>query len=117
MAVLPYALRPAVIIRRKAIRQGLLGPSLFWKVVAGWVFGKTTIKKFFGKNDEPLGTWKVGSNKFVNVINAAPPSRKQRKRSKAAGITSKAAKSAIIAAAVADAKRANPDAKIVVKTK
>ncbi len=114
MAVLPYALRPSVIIRRKAIRQGLLGPSLFWKVIASWVFGKTTIKKFFGKNDEPLGTWKVGSNNFVNVINAKPATKKQRK---ASGITSKAAKAAIVAAAVADAKAKNPGAKIVVKSK
>jgi len=114
MAVLPYALRPAVIIRRKAIRQGLLGPSLFWKVVAGWVFGKSTIKKFFGKQPDKLGTWKVGSNDFVNVINAKPQTKKQRK---ASGVTSKAARSAIIAAAAADARRKNPDAKIVIKTK
>lgn len=117
MAVLPYALRPAVILRRKAIRQGLLGPSMFWKLVAAWVFGKSTIKKFFGKQPESLGTWRVGSNKFVNVINAEPPTRKQLKQRKAAGFTKKVAKSAIIAAAVADARRANPDAKIVVKTK
>ena len=114
MAVLPYALRPAVVIRRKALRQGVLGPSLFWKVIAAWVFGKKTIKKFFGKQPEKLGTWKVGSNKFVNVINAKPPTKKQRK---ASGITTKAAKTAIVAAAVADARRKNPDAKIVVKTK
>ena len=117
MAVLPYAMRPSVVIRRKAIRQGLLGPSLFWKVIAGWVFGKKTIKKFFGKQPEKLGTWKVGSDKFVNVISAKPPSRQQRKQSKAAGLTKKAAKSAIVAAAVADARRKNPDAKIVVKTR
>ena len=114
MALLPYALRPTVIIRQKAIRQGIFGPSLFWKVVAAWVFGKKTIKKFFGKQPEKLGTWKVGSNKFVNVINAKPPTTKQRK---ATGLTKKAAKDIIVAAAVADARRKNPDAKIVVKTK
>lgn len=114
MAVLPYALRPSVVIRRKAIRQGLLGPSLFWKVVAGWVFGKSTIKKFFGKQPDNLGSWKVGSNDFVNVINAKPQTKKQRR---ASGITNKAAKAAIVAAAVADARRKNPDAKIVVKSK
>lgn len=117
MAILPYALRPAVIIRRRAIRQGLLGPSLLWKVVAAWVFGRSTIKKFFGKQPESLGTWKVGSNKFVNVINAKPSTKKQRKQLKRAGTTKKAARSAIIAAAVTDVRRANPDAKIVVKTK
>ena len=32
----PQALRPSVIIQRKAIYDGLLGPSLFWKIVAVW---------------------------------------------------------------------------------
>ncbi|MFK8023654.1 MAG: hypothetical protein AB8G26_06795 [Ilumatobacter sp.] len=114
MAVLPYALRPAVIIRRKAIRQGLLGPSLFWKVIAGWVFGKSTIKKFFGKNPESLGTWTAGPNSFVNVINATPPTKKERKRST---ITSKAASAAIVAAAVRDVQKKHPDARVVVKKK
>lgn len=114
MALIPYALRPKVLIRSRAIRRGLLGPSLFWKVVAAWVFGKGTIKKFFGKQPEPLGTWKVGSNKFVNVINAKPQTKKQRKGS---GVPKKVRKNAIVAAAVADARRKNPDAKIVVKTK
>ena len=114
MAVLPYALRPSVIIRRKALRQGLLGPSLFWKIVAGWVYGKSTIKKFLGKQPDELGTWKVGSNDFVNVINAKPRTKKQRK---ASGLTKKAARKAIVAAAVADSRRKDPDAEIVVKTK
>lgn len=115
MALLPYSLRPAVIIRRNAIRKGLLGPSLLWKVVAAGVFGRSTLKKVFGKNDEPLGTWKVGGNNFVNVLNAKPPSRKERKRQKRAGLTPKLMKKLIIDQAVADARANNPNAKIVVK--
>jgi hypothetical protein len=110
MARLPYLLRPAVIIRRNALRRGLFGPSTLWKVVAAWVFGKSTLKKFFGKRPESLGTWRVGSNGFVNVINAKPTSKKQRRRS---GITRRA----VIAKAAADAHAAHPDKKIVVKTK
>ena len=110
MALLPYALRPSVIVRRKAIRQGFLGPSLLWKVIGVGVFGKSTIKKFFGKNDEPLGTWKVGADKFVNVINAKPMNKKQRA---AAGVT----RATVVAQAAADAAAANPDAKIVIKKK
>ena len=84
MALLPYSLRPSVIIRRKAIRQGILGPSRMWKAVAVWVFGKKTLKKFFGKNPEVITTEKVGSNSFVNVINAKPMTKKELKE---AGIT------------------------------
>ena len=79
MALLPYALRPSVIIRRKAIRQGVLGPSMLWKVVAAWVFGKSSLKKFFGKQPEKITTQKVGKNSFVNFINAAPMTKKQQR--------------------------------------
>ena len=114
MALLPRGLRPSVIIRRKAIKQGLLGPSLFWKVMAGWVFGKKTIKKFLGKQPEKLGSWKVGSNQFLNVINAQPQSKKQAARS---GMSKKVRRDLIVAQAVSDARSKHPDAKIVVKTK
>ncbi len=108
MALLPYALRPSTIIRRKAIWGGVLGPSTFWKVVAVWVFGKGTLKKFFGKNPESLGTFTVGKNQFVNVINAAPTSAKERKRQ---GIT----KQVLIDRAVDDVKAARPGTGIRVK--
>lgn len=79
MALLPYALRPSVIIRRKAIWQGILGPSTLWKVVAAWVFGKGSLKKFFGKQVEVIGTEKVGKSAFANVITVAPMTKKQQK--------------------------------------
>jgi hypothetical protein len=86
MALLPYALRPSVIIRRKAIWQGLLGPSRLWKIVAVYVFGKGTLKKFFGKSVQVSSTEKVGKGSFANVITVAPMSKKQRL---ATGITKK----------------------------
>ena len=95
MAKLPRALRPSIIIRRKAIRQGILGPSRVWKVIAAIVFGKSSIKKFFGKSPEKITTQKIGANSFVNVINAKPMTKKQAKE---AGIT----KSLLITRASAD---------------
>ena len=114
MALLPRGLRPSVIIRRKAIKQGLLGPSLFWKVMAGWVFGKKTVKKFLGKQPDKLGSWTVGSNQFVNVINAKPRSKKQAARS---GTPKRGLRDLLVAQAVADVRAKHPDAKIVVKSK
>ena len=114
MALLPYALRPSVVIRRKAIRQGLLGPSLLWKVVAVAVFGRSSVKRFFGKQAQPLGTWKVASNSFVSVLNAKPTTKKQLKQ---AGTSRKARRDLIVARAVADTAAKNPGAKIVVKTR
>lgn len=114
MALLPRALRPSVIIRRKAIWSGLLGPSKLWKVVGVVVFGQGTIKKFFGKTPETITTQKIGLNSFVNVINAKPMTKKQQK---AAGITKaglKAQASADVAAAWArKADVAKPKRKVV----
>jgi hypothetical protein len=95
MALFPRTLQPSFIIRRKAMRQGLLGRSLFWKVVAGVVFGRSTLKKVFGRNAEPLGKRTISAGHTISVAASAPLSRRQAKR---AGVT----KDAIAARARAD---------------
>jgi hypothetical protein len=81
---LPRALRPAVLIRRKALYAGVLGPSKFWKVVAVWVFGKATLKKFFGRNVEVLDAGPLGVGRYLSVETAEPLTRRrQRKLAKA----------------------------------
>ncbi len=86
MALIPYALRPGVVIRRKALRQGFLGPSTFWKVVGVVVFGRGTLKRFFGKNPEPIASETLRSPQFISILTATPLSRKEQKRT---GITRK----------------------------
>lgn len=95
MALVPLTLRPSFIIRRNATRKGLLGPSMFWKIVAAVVFGRSTLKKIFGKTAQPLGVRTIGAGHFITVAAATPVSRRQARR---AGIT----KDAIAAAARAD---------------
>jgi hypothetical protein len=95
MALVPRMLRPAFIVRRKAMRQGVLGRSLFWKVVAGVVFGRATLKKLFGRTPEPLGRRTIRPGGMISVAASAPLSRRQAKR---AGIS----KDAIEARARAD---------------
>lgn len=101
MALVPLTLRPSFIIRRKATRQGLLGPSTFWKVVAVVVFGRTTLKRVFGRNVEHLGTRTLTAGRVLTVAATAPLSRKEAKR---AGIS----KAALEAAARADLEAAAP---------
>jgi hypothetical protein len=81
---LPYPMRPAVVVRRRAIWRGVFGSSMFWKIVAGWVFGRSTLKKFFGRQPEYLGKERVKTGEFL-TINVYPPlSRRERRRT---GIT------------------------------
>jgi hypothetical protein len=84
MALIPLTLRPSFIIRRNAMRKGLLGPSTLWKVVAAVVFGRSTIKRILGKQPEELGKRTIGVGSLITVAAAAPLSRRQAKR---AGIT------------------------------
>lgn len=81
MPLLPYTYRPSVIIRTKALRRGIFGSSIVWKIVAGVVFGRSTLKRIFGKNEEVLerATLKGGGRLMqIETINA--PSRRQRRR-------------------------------------
>jgi hypothetical protein len=95
MPLLPRTLQPSFVIRRKAMRQGVLGRSIFWKVVAGVVFGRSALKKAFGRAPEPLGRRTIGAGHVISVATSAPVARRQAKR---AGIT----KAALEAQAWAD---------------
>lgn len=80
MALLPRALRPSILIRRKAMYAGFLGPSTFWKVIGVFVFGKATIKKFVGKNPEVIDVSRLGADRFMTVTTAKPVTRRRRKK-------------------------------------
>ena len=80
-------LRPSVLLRRKAMYAGFLGPSSFWKVVGVFVFGKATIKKFFGKNVEVVDVSSLGAERFMTVTTAKPVTKRRRKKLAKQGIT------------------------------
>ena len=112
MALIPRMLRPSVIIRRKAMYTGFLGPSRFWKVIGVFVFGKSTIKKFFGKNEEIIDTSSLGAERFMTLTTAKPVTRRRRKKLRKQGIeplTLKESKAlgSLWAAAADEAKRAS----------
>ena len=80
MALVPLVLRPSFIIRRNAIRKGVLGPSTLWKVVALFVLGRGTLKRLFGRTPERLGVRTIRAGHVITVAAAAPLTRRQAKR-------------------------------------
>jgi len=81
MPLIPYTYRPSVIVRSKALRQGLFGPSTFWKIVAAVVFGRRTLKKIFGRNEEVLEQAVLkGGGRLMQIETIKAPSRRQRRR-------------------------------------
>ena len=87
MALLPYRLRPAVMIRRKAMYSGFFGSSSFWKIVGVAVFGRRTLKKFFGKNVEVLDVSKLGTGRYMQLTTSKPMSRRSREKMVRSGQT------------------------------
>lgn len=78
--------RPSFIIRRNAVRKGILGPSTLWRIVAVVMFGRGTMKRVFGRHPEPLGKRTIGVGHMITVAASVPLSRRQAKR---AGISKK----------------------------
>lgn len=99
MAQLPVLLRPKYLIRRRALRSGLFGPSRLWRYVAFVIIFENTLRKFFGKQPDRIGTRAIGVGHVITVASYTPLTRKQRK---ASGIT----KASLEAAARADLDRA-----------
>ena len=86
MPLLPRALRPSVMIRRKAMYAGFLGPSTFWKVVGVFVFGQSSIRKFFGKNVEVVDISRLGPERFMNLTTAKPVTPRRRRKLRKQGV-------------------------------
>ena len=82
MALIPHAYRPSVVIRSKALRKGVFGPSIMWKVIAGIVFGRSTLRKVFGRNEEVLEVATLkGGGRLIQVETFEAPTRRQRRKS------------------------------------
>ncbi len=84
MAQVPVLLRPKYFLRRKALRNGLFGPSRLWRYIAFVIIFRNGLGRIFGKRPEPLLTRRIGFGQVMTVAASAPLSRKQAKRT---GIT------------------------------
>lgn len=86
MALVPRLLRPSVLIRRQAMYAGFLGSSTFWKVVGVLVFGKSTLKRFFGKQPEVIDVSRLGPGHVLQLVTARPVTRRRRRKLAKRGI-------------------------------
>jgi hypothetical protein len=80
MSLIPRLLRPSVLIRRKAMYAGFLGPSTFWKVVGVFVFGKSTIAKVFGRQPEVIDVSTLGPGRVMQLVTAKPMTKRRRRK-------------------------------------
>jgi hypothetical protein len=76
---LPASVRPSVVIRRKALSQGLLGESSVWRLVAVFVLLRKPIERVVLRQPEPLGRYRIRPGSTMRVSSFEPTTRKQRK--------------------------------------
>lgn len=102
MSLLPYALRPKVVLRgqivkrgviggnpllrpvamlmvgqgvylrRSAIRQGLIGGSRYWRVIGVGLVGQEIYRQVFRKKPERIAVERVAQGRRVVVTTSAP---------------------------------------------
>ena len=86
MALVPRLLRPSVLIRRKAMYSGFMGNSTFWRVVGVFVYGRSTVKRFFGKNVEVIDVSSLGTGRWMSITTSKPTTRRSRRKLAKQGI-------------------------------
>jgi hypothetical protein len=85
MALLPSLVRPSVLVRRQALYRGVFGNSWLWRTVAAVVFGRTLLKRLFGRSPEHIGTVELRPERAMMIQTITPTSRRQRRRAKREG--------------------------------
>ncbi|MEM8620514.1 MAG: hypothetical protein AAGF73_12420 [Actinomycetota bacterium] len=80
MALIPYYYRPSVAVRRNVMRQGVLGRSAFWRVVAVGYYGRRVMKRYTGRQPETLGVYSLGMGAFLTVASSKPIRRRAARR-------------------------------------
>jgi len=85
MALIPRLVRPSVFVRRQAMYKGVLGNSWFWRVIAGFVFGRSLLKRVFGRQPEHLGRVELRPDRAMMIQTITPLSRRERRRAQRAG--------------------------------
>jgi hypothetical protein len=76
----PYAYRPAVLLRRKALSDGVFGRSWLWRGVALIIFSRSVLKSSFGKHPERIERVVLRPGGFISVAVTKPVSRRAARR-------------------------------------
>ncbi len=84
MGILSF-LRPARIIRRKAVWSGLMGTSRMWKTVGIFLIGRDLIRKLSRSGAEVIDVSQFGAGRNMEIVTSEPLSRKAIKRLRKSG--------------------------------
>ncbi|CAN5395790.1 hypothetical protein BH23ACT3_BH23ACT3_07230 [soil metagenome] len=72
----------AATLKRKALRKGILGQSLLWKLVAVAAFGGPLIRRMVSKHPDVLTVEKLEPGQAMLIITMAALNRAERKQAR-----------------------------------
>ena len=72
-------LRPMALLRRRALTEGVFGPSTGWKVVALLIFGGKKLQDSIGKREQIVATEKMEPGETLILRTIPPLTRAERK--------------------------------------
>lgn len=78
-------LSPLSMLKRKAIRRGLLGGSTGWMFVGALIYLPRLARKAFGRPERVVATERLKPGEFVRVDAVQPPTRSQRRAARRSG--------------------------------
>jgi hypothetical protein len=73
------AYSPGLLIRRQALTRGVFGNDTFWRAIAVVVFGRSLLKKLFGRTEEIVTTERLDIGQAMIVRPVPPTSRRDRR--------------------------------------
>lgn len=71
-----------IVVKRRALREGVLGGSLLWRVAAVALFGFPLLRRFMGKQPETVLIEELRPGQRMVITPLAPVSRRQRRRAR-----------------------------------
>ena len=77
-------LSPVSMLKRKAIRRGLMGGSTGWMLVGALIYLPRLARKAFGRPERVVATERLKPGQFVRIDAVSPPTRAERRSTRRA---------------------------------
>ena len=78
-------LSPLSMLKRKAIRRGLMGGSNGWLLVGVVMYLPRVARKLFGRPERVVATERLRPGQFVRIDAVPPPTRAERRAARRGG--------------------------------
>lgn len=73
-----------ILLKRRALREGILGGSALWRIAAVMMFGLPVVRRLLGRHPETVLIEELRPGERMVITPMTPLSRRQRRRARRA---------------------------------